>query len=207
MYSMILRENHKKSCVCVTAVFEASQNPQSFWTQLLNLFLKQPHWVRTIISHFVHQARQRKETYSWVGFVNSFKTKVNCKTNAAVSKQSQYITTSACSCCNSFCETHSWYSTSWLAVVVFVCVKLCIYRQRMHLEYGQGQGRHITEQFAVEFLTAKQARYSVKQFAAVEFIIATQFRPSTICFTVLAPGTAKHAWYSTSWLQLLFLLV
>ena len=42
----------------------------------------------------------------------------------------------------------------------------------MHLEYGQG--RHITEQFAVEFLTAKQARYSVKQFAAVEFIIATQ---------------------------------
>ena len=58
----------------------------------------------------------------------------------------------------------------------------------MHLEYGQG--RHITEQFAVEFLTAKQARYSVKQFAAVEFIIATQFHPSTICFTVLAPGTA-----------------
>ena len=66
----------------------------------------------------------------------------------------------------------------------------------MHLEYGQG--RHITEQFAV--LTAKQARYSVKQFAAVEFIIATQFHPSTICFTVLAAGTAKHAWYSTSWL-------
>ena len=61
----------------------------------------------------------------------------------------------------------------------------------MHLEYGQGQGRHITEQFAVEFLTAKQARYSVKQFAAVEFIIATQFHPSTIRFTVLAPGTAK----------------
>ena len=53
----------------------------------------------------------------------------------------------------------------------------------MHLEYGQG--RHITEQFAVEFLTAKQARYSVKQFAAVEFIIATQFHPGTICFTVL----------------------
>ena len=69
----------------------------------------------------------------------------------------------------------------------------------MHLEYGQG--RHITEQFAVEFLTAKQARYSVKQFAAVEFIYnCTQFHPSTICFTVLAPGTAKHAWYSTSWL-------
>ena len=68
----------------------------------------------------------------------------------------------------------------------------------MHLEYGQG--RHITEQFAIEFLTAKQARYSVKQFAAVEFIIATQFHPGTICFTVLAPGTAKHAWYSTSWL-------
>ena len=63
----------------------------------------------------------------------------------------------------------------------------------MHLEYGQG--RHTTEQFAVEFLTAKQARYSVKQFAAVAFIIATQFHPSTICFTVLAPGTAKHAWY------------
>ena len=68
----------------------------------------------------------------------------------------------------------------------------------MHLEYGQG--RHTTEQFAGEFLTAKQARYSVKQFAAVEFIIATQFHPSTICFIVLAPGTAKHAWYGTGWL-------
>ena len=68
----------------------------------------------------------------------------------------------------------------------------------MYLEYGQG--RHITEQFAVEFLTVKQARYSVKQFAAVEFIIATQFHPGTICFTILVPGTAKHTWYSTSWL-------
>ena len=68
----------------------------------------------------------------------------------------------------------------------------------MHLEYGQG--RPITEQFAVEFLTAKQARYSVKQFAAVEFITATQFHPSTMCFTVLAPGTAKHVWYGTGWL-------
>ena len=152
-----------------------------------------------IISHFQNQARQRNETYSWVGFVNSCKTKVNCKKQfAVVSKQSQYITTSACSCCNPFCETHSWYSNSysWLAVVVFVCVKLCMYRQWVHWEYGQG--RHITEQFAVEFLTAKQARYRVKQFAAVEFIIATQFHPSTIRFTVLA--TAKHAWYSSSWL-------
>ena len=148
-----------------------------------------------IVTLKINQDKEQKHT---VGFINSCKTKINCKKNAAVSKQSQYITTSACSCCNSFCETHSWYSTSWLAVVVFVCVKLCIYRQWMHLEYGQG--RHITEQFAVEFLTAKQARYSVKQFAAVEFIIATQFHPGTICFTVLAPGTAKHAWYSTSWL-------
>ena len=150
-----------------------------------------------IVTLKINQNKEQKHT---IGFVNSFKTKVTCKTTAAVSKQSQYITTSACSCCNSFGKTHSWYSTSWLAVVVFVCVKLCIYGHRMHLEYGQGQGRHITEQFAVEFLTAKQASYSVKQFAAVEFIIATQFHPSTICFTVLAPGTAKQAWYSTNWL-------
>ena len=41
----------------------------------------------------------------------------------------------------------------------------------MQLECGQR--RHIAEQFAVEFLTAKQAMYSVKQFATVEFMIAT----------------------------------
>ena len=76
----------------------------------------------------------------------------------------------------------------------------------MHLEYRQG--RPITEQFAIEFLTAKQARYIVKQFAAVEFIIATQFHPSTMCFTVLAPGTAKHihGTVQAGW-QLLFLFV
>ena len=71
----------------------------------------------------------------------------------------------------------------------------------MQLEYGQG--RHITEQFAIEFLIAKQARYSVKQFAAVEFMIAKQFHPRTICFTVLPPGTAIHAWYSTNSLAVL----
>ena len=72
-------------------------------------------------SHFENQSRQRTETYSWVGFVNSFKTKVNCKANAAVSKQSQYITTSACSCCNSFCKTHSWYiPAGWQLLFLFV---------------------------------------------------------------------------------------
>ena len=71
----------------------------------------------------------------------------------------------------------------------------------MQLECGQR--RHIAEQFAVEFLTAKQAMYSVKQFATVEFMIAKQFDPRTICFTVLSPGTAIHAWYSTSWLAVL----
>ena len=73
----------------------------------------------------------------------------------------------------------------------------------MQLEYGQG--RHITEQFAVEFLIAKQARYSVKQFAAVEFMIAKQFHPRTICFTVFAPDTANARWYSTTWLAVVVL--
>ena len=128
MYSMILRENHKKSCVCHSRLRGVSK-PTIVLDTTVEFVSKTTTLGSYIISHFVHKARQRKETYSWVGFVNCFKTKVNCKTNAAVSKQSQYITTSACSCCNSFCETHSWYSTSWLAVVVFVCVKLCIYRQ------------------------------------------------------------------------------
>ena len=75
----------------------------------------------------------------------------------------------------------------------------------MQLEYGQG--RHITEQFAVEFLIAKQARYSVKQFAAVEFMIAKQFHPSTIFFTVLAPGTANTRGTVPPGWQLLSLLV
>ena len=91
-----------------------------------------------IVTLNISQDKEQKHTVGF-GFVNSFKTNVNCKTNAAVSKQSQYITTSACSCCNSFCETHSWYSNSWLAVVVFVGVKLCIYGQWMHLEYGHNR--------------------------------------------------------------------
>ena len=75
----------------------------------------------------------------------------------------------------------------------------------MHLEYGQG--RHITEQFAVEFLTAKHARYSVKQFAAVEFIIAHNFirAPYALQFWHLVlqnmHGTVPAGW------QLLVLLV
>ena len=127
MYSLILHENHTNRVF--HSRFRGVSKPTIVLDTTVEFVSKTTTLGSYIISHFVHQARQRKETYSWVGFVNSFKTKVNCKTNAAVSKQSQYITTSACSCCNSFCETHSWYSTSWLAVVVFVCVKLCIYRQ------------------------------------------------------------------------------
>ena len=75
----------------------------------------------------------------------------------------------------------------------------------MQLEYGQGSD--ITEQFAVEFLIAKQARYSVKQFAAVEFMIAKQFHTNTIFFTVLAPDTANARGTVPPGWQLLSLLV
>ena len=76
----------------------------------------------------------------------------------------------------SFCKTHSWYSTSWLALVVFVCVKVCIHRHWMHLEYCHNcqsrlvhQASYIIEQFTGECATAKRARYSTKAFATVEF--------------------------------------
>ena len=49
----------------------------------------------------------------------------------------------------------------------------------MHLEYCQScqsrlvhQGRCITKQFTVEFVIAKQARYSSQQIATAELIIA-----------------------------------
>ena len=75
----------------------------------------------------------------------------------------------------------------------------------MQLEYGQGSD--ITEQFAVEFLIAKPARYSVKQFAAVEFMIAKQFHTNTIFFTVLVPDTANARGTVPPGWQLLSLLV
>jgi len=76
----------------------------------------------------------------------------------------------------------------------------------MHLEYGHNcQGRlvhpsihqasYITKQFTVESVTAKRTRYSTKKFETAEFMIAKQVQQSTIWLTVLAHGTAKHAWY------------
>ena len=55
-------------------------------------------------------------------------------------------------------------------------------------------GRYITEQFTAECITAKQARYSAKQFAAAEFTTANLPEYNTTWLTVLAFGTAKHAW-------------
>ena len=84
---------------------------------------------------------------------------------------------------------------------VFACVKLCIYGQWMHLEYCQScqsglvhQGRCITKQFTVEFVTAKQARHSSQQIAAAELIIANLPQYNTTWFTFFAFGTAKHVW-------------
>ena len=84
---------------------------------------------------------------------------------------------------------------------VFACVKLCIYGQWMHLEYCQScqsrlvhQGRCITKQFTVEFVTAKQARYSSQQIATAELIIAKLPQYNAAWFTFLASGTAKHVW-------------
>ena len=71
----------------------------------------------------------------------------------------------------------------------------------MHLEYCQScqsglvhQGRCITKQFTVEFVTAKQARYSSQQIAAAELIIAKLPQYNTTWFTFFAFGTAKHVW-------------
>ena len=55
----------------------------------------------------INQDKEQKHT---AGFVTSFITKVNCKTNAAVSKQSQYITTSACSSAK---HTHGTVIAGW----------------------------------------------------------------------------------------------
>ena len=95
---------------------------------------------------------------------------------------------------------------------VFACVKLCIYGQWMHLEYCQScqsrlvhQERCITKQFTVEFVTAKQARYSSQQIAIAELIIAKLPQYNTTWFTFCAFGTAKQcktrmvaAWYITN---------
>ena len=79
----------------------------------------------------------------------------------------------------------------------------------MHLEYCQScqsrlvhQGRCITKQFTVEFVTAKQARYSSQQIATAELIIAKLPQYNTAWFTFFAFGTAKTrmvaAWYITN---------
>ena len=60
--------------VCFTAVFEASQNPIVLDTPV-EFVSKTATLGSYIISHFVHQARQRKETYSWVGFVKFLQNK------------------------------------------------------------------------------------------------------------------------------------
>jgi hypothetical protein len=56
------------------------------------------------------------------------------------------------------------------------------------------QGRCITKQFTVEFVAAKQARYSSQQIATAELIIAKLPQHNTTWFTFFAFGTAKHVW-------------
>jgi hypothetical protein len=52
----------------------------------------------------------------------------------------------------------------------------------------------ITKHFTVEFVTAKQARYSSQQIATAELIIAKLPQYNTTWFTFFAFGTATYVW-------------
>ena len=77
MYSMTLHESHKNRVF--PSRFRGVSKPTIILDTTVELVSKTTTLGSYIISHFVHQARRRKETYSWVGFVNSCKTKINCK--------------------------------------------------------------------------------------------------------------------------------
>jgi hypothetical protein len=77
MYSIILSENHKNRVF--HSRFRSVSKPTIVLDTTVEFVSKTTTSGSYIISHFVHQARQRKETHSWVGFVNSFKTKIKCK--------------------------------------------------------------------------------------------------------------------------------
>jgi hypothetical protein len=127
MYSLIFHENHTNRVF--HSRFRGVSRPTIVLDTPVEFVSKTATLGSYIISHFVHQARQRKETYSWVGFVNSCKTKINCKKQCSCLKTISVHHHIGLQLLQFVLRKHSWYSTSWLAVVVFVCVKLCIYRQ------------------------------------------------------------------------------